>query len=298
MTGNDIEVRPACAEDRQALVRLLGVQLGEHGVPLSAEALEHGVDGLLRRPQLGRFLVAAERSEIVGFAALSFLWTLEHGGRAVWLDELYVLPERRGRGIGRTLLGEVYAVAKSVGAGAVDLEIERGHERAARLYEREGFRPLTRNRWARPLPQEGPSRTTRRATDGVWSGGCLCGAVRYRVSAIREVGHCHCSLCRRSSGAPFVTWATVPAGAFAFVAGEPAERASSPKARRTFCRACGTPLTFREPSRPDFVDVTVGSFDHPESVEPEEHIFTASQLPWLRLDDALPRYPEANPAER
>ena len=131
------------------------------------------------------------------------------------------------------------------------------------------------------------------------AGGCLCGRVRYRVTAAAtEVAHCHCTICRRSSGAPFVTWATFPRDAFALTGEPPVERASTPAAVRTFCGSCGTPLTFREIARPSWIDVTVGSLDRPEDMKPDHHIFTASRLPWLTVDDELPAHAGADPAER
>src|SRR5207245_8566880 len=131
------------------------------------------------------------------------------------------------------------------------------------------------------------------------TGGCFCGAIRYRVSArTRDVSHCHCTICRRTTGAPFVTWATFPAAALVFTAGTPAELRATPRALRQLCAACGTALTFRETARPGSVDVTVGSMDRPDGVVPAAHIWTASQLAWLRLGDDLPRHAEADPAER
>ena len=146
-----MRIRTARAADANRLIGLLGIQLREHGVTLDARLLARAVRGLLRRPELGRVLVAADGSDVVGFAALSFLWTLEHGGRAAWLDELYVVPQRRGRGIGRALLSAAYGIAREAGAIALDLEIEKGHARAASLYRREGFERLSRERWSRRL---------------------------------------------------------------------------------------------------------------------------------------------------
>ena|SRR2546426_11245882 len=146
-----MRIRTARAADASGLIRLLGVQLREHRITLDAGLLARGVRGLLRRPKLGRFLVAGDGSEVVGFAALSFLWTLEHGGRAAWLDELYVVPERRGLGVGRALLLASYRIAREAGAMALDLEIEKRHARAANLYRREGFKRLSRERWSRRL---------------------------------------------------------------------------------------------------------------------------------------------------
>jgi len=67
---------------------------------------------------------------------------------------------------------------------------------------------------------------------------------------------------------------------------------------RQLCAACGTALTFRETARPGSVDVTVGSMDHPDAMVPAAHIWTSSQLAWLRLGDDLPRHAGEDPAER
>src|SRR3989442_1661513 len=135
------------------------------------------------------------------------------------------------------------------GAGAVGWGVAAAPPRAARLYARGGFRPLARARWVRSLEPAAEPRAA--APPAEITGGCFCGAVRYRVSATtRDVSHCHCSICRRTTGAPFVTWATFPAATFAFTAGTPAELRATPRAVRQLCPACATALTFRETARP------------------------------------------------
>src|SRR5438093_1252500 len=101
-----------------------------------------------------------------------------------------------------------------------------------------------------------------------------------------------------AAGAPFVTWATLPAAASAFTARTPAELRATPRALRQLCAACGTALTFRETARPSSVDVTVRSMDLPDAIVPAAHIWTSSQLAWLRLGDDLPRHTGADPGER
>ena len=82
-------------------------------------------------------------------------------------------------------------------------------------------------------------------------GGCLCGAVRYRIGAEPDhAGYCHCRMCQRAAGAPVVAWLTVARAAFAWTRGEPAVYRSSAKAERLFCGACGTQLAFREIAEP------------------------------------------------
>jgi hypothetical protein len=127
-------------------------------------------------------------------------------------------------------------------------------------------------------------------------GGCLCGAVRYRISAApHHASFCHCRMCQRSGGAPVVAWLTGPSDAFAWINGEPAVYRSSLKAERLFCGACGTQLVFREPAEPDHLDVTLASLDDPEAVRPMYHIWTSSRIGWFEIADDLPRYPERGP---
>ena len=122
-------------------------------------------------------------------------------------------------------------------------------------------------------------------------GGCLCGAIRYRVDeAPRRVTHCHCLHCRRSSGAPFLTWAEFDRSRFGFVSGTPAQYASRPRVIRQFCPSCGTQLTYRHEDEPDVIDVTACSLDAPEGIVPEDHVWYDRSVPWLTLADGLPRY--------
>ena len=69
-----------------------------------------------------------------------------------WLDELYVLPLERSAGIGNRLMDAVIAECQSLGCHAIDLEVEEEHEHAEHLYQRKGFEPLSRKRWAKKIP--------------------------------------------------------------------------------------------------------------------------------------------------
>jgi hypothetical protein len=127
-------------------------------------------------------------------------------------------------------------------------------------------------------------------------GGCFCGFVRYRVTGSpSHETNCHCSICRRTSGAPCVAWFTVPAVGFRFTSGEPASFRSSERGTRTFCPRCGTPLTFRSGGLPDEVDATTCSLDAPEQLPPKDHTHTSSRLSWATLDDRLPSFLGARP---
>jgi hypothetical protein len=101
----------------------------------------------------------------------------------------------------------------------------------------------------------------------VLTGGCQCGAVRYALYREPDrAGVCHCRMCQKAVGGPFMAWANIASDDFAWTRGEPAHFASSSAARRGFCTRCGTPLTFAYIRRPGSIGVTLGSLDTPEAV--------------------------------
>ncbi|HUO98018.1 MAG TPA: GFA family protein [Rhizomicrobium sp.] len=122
-------------------------------------------------------------------------------------------------------------------------------------------------------------------------GGCLCGAVRYRFSGVpKALSLCHCVSCRRAAGAPAVAWTVVPRAAFSFVSGAPSRFRSSPPVERTFCAACGTPLTYRSDASPATIDITTASLDRPELFAPTKEIWLDHRIPWMATNPALERY--------
>ena len=126
-------------------------------------------------------------------------------------------------------------------------------------------------------------------------GGCLCGAVRYRItgqSIARTL--CHCHSCRLASGAPSVAWAVFRASQFAFVSGKPNTFRSSPPVVRTFCGNCGTPLTYQHASRQDKIDVTTVTLDSPDDFPPTKEIWIEDKVAWESLNEQLEHYPRSS----
>ena len=126
------------------------------------------------------------------------------------------------------------------------------------------------------------------------AGGCLCGAVRYESDAEPFAqAVCHCTLCRRAHGAPMVGWFSLPEGGL-LLTGDLGEIRSSEHAVRRFCRACGTHLLFDDARYPGEIDVAASTLDDPSAFRPRFHIWTRSQLPWVKLDDGLATHPESS----
>lgn len=128
-------------------------------------------------------------------------------------------------------------------------------------------------------------------------GGCLCAAVRYRITGTPAISAtCQCRTCRKASAAPVVPWIHLDAAHFAFTAGQPVEFNSSPDVTRTFCGRCGTPLTYRKADYGPAIDVTTASLDDPEQFPPVIHFWTSHRLGWVRLADDLPCLEEGPPS--
>ena len=127
-------------------------------------------------------------------------------------------------------------------------------------------------------------------------GGCLCGAIRYRVRGKpTNTMVCHCQSCRRAAGSPVVAWLTFATTDFQFSKGQPVEFTSSPPVRRTFCGTCGTALTYAHRDSPASIDVTTCSLDAPQSFPPTHHSWLSDDVEWVKFGDGLPAFPQSRP---
>jgi hypothetical protein len=120
------------------------------------------------------------------------------------------------------------------------------------------------------------------------TGGCQCGRVRYAVSVIPDdISVCHCRMCQKAVGGPFVGLALVHPDQIAWTRGTPASFRSSSIATRLFCKDCGTPLAYVNDQGGD-VELTTGSFDEPQRVTPTHATGTESRLHWIDALASLP----------
>ena len=131
-----------------------------------------------------------------------------------------------------------------------------------------------------------------------FTGGCLCGAVRYKCSAEPiSMGICHCRDCQQATGSAFAAGMLVPRNALAItgnvnyfdVIGD-----SGNPVGRGFCPICGSRL-FSKPPNPEFIGIMAGSLDDPSDFEPQAEIYAASAQPWAYLNLELPKYAKLPP---
>lgn len=126
-------------------------------------------------------------------------------------------------------------------------------------------------------------------------GSCLCGAVKYEITGpLGRIVNCHCSMCRKATGAAFRTRAALRTEAFRWVAGEQhvSKYHSSPAETRTFCAICGStlPTFFRD--HPEQIGLPLGTLDSDPGAKPSAHVWVGSKAAWWEIGDDLPQYEE------
>jgi hypothetical protein len=123
------------------------------------------------------------------------------------------------------------------------------------------------------------------------TGGCVCGAIRYEISApITELRACHCNHCQRASGSHGTVAAFVPRAGFKLTQGAPKRfitRADSGrKLMRYFCGECGSPIYSHRETTPETLGVRAGTLDDSSRLKITTHIWTKMARPWSHIDPA------------
>ncbi|RCW27633.1 hypothetical protein DFR48_102117 [Ciceribacter lividus] len=114
--------------------------------------------------------------------------------------------------------------------------------------------------------------------EGIFTGGCQCGAVRFRAEKLGRPSICHCRMCQKQFGNFFGAFVTGDHAHLTWTRGQPTLFRSSAKVKRGFCEKCGTPLTYQQGEE---IELAIGAFDHPELLEPQVQVNHDKRLPWI-----------------
>lgn len=134
----------------------------------------------------------------------------------------------------------------------------------------------------------------------VYEGGCVCGAVRYRVRGKAAViSACHCTFCQRRTGSAFATMAYFDEANVRIVKGqitdyEHRSDESGRWLRMQFCPRCGTTVTHAVEARPGLTAVALGTLDNPDSLRIERHIWLRSKRPWFLIPAGVATFPQGS----
>lgn len=125
------------------------------------------------------------------------------------------------------------------------------------------------------------------------TGGCICGAIRYRLKREPMIVHCcHCTWCQRETGSAFVLNAVIEASEVDLLGGVPAYSTNPSASGRgqeiARCPTCHVAVWSHYSLGKAASFVRVGTLDNPNTCPPGVHIYTSSKQDWVVLDDAVP----------
>jgi hypothetical protein len=135
-----------------------------------------------------------------------------------------------------------------------------------------------------------------------FTGGCLCGAVRYECTAEPiAMLKCHCRDCQRATGSPYAAAILLPAESFRFVKGKLSyhlqARAKGGQHKRGFCPECGARVTGGESEdKSEMIGILAASLDDPSLFQPTMDIFIEDLQPWDTMDPGTKKYKQYPPA--
>ena len=135
------------------------------------------------------------------------------------------------------------------------------------------------------------------------TGGCHCGTIRYEINApVTGVVACHCSNCRRISGAGSSHNAIIPSSAMTFTSGTPKrytdlKAASGNTLYRFFCADCGSSIYSQREKMPEMRVLKVGTLDDASGLKMAMNIWTDNALPWMHLDPAVDNHRQNRPTK-
>jgi len=122
--------------------------------------------------------------------------------------------------------------------------------------------------------------------DETHSGGCQCGAVRFRIKGrLGDASICHCRMCQKAFGGFYAPLVSVRDAKLSWTRGQPTKFRSSNFVERGFCANCGTPLTYEAP---DGIAVAIGAFDRPQEIAPKMQWGIEGKLPYVNTIPTLP----------
>jgi hypothetical protein len=121
---------------------------------------------------------------------------------------------------------------------------------------------------------------------------CLCKRVTYQINGpIHKARYCHCTDCRKFSGAPYAAWGLVQTSQLAISPPDAqVTKYNSGNGLRVFCTRCGSPLWYEPTGAPQFRGVPLGALDDRDVPAPERHVWVRSKVSWASISDSLPQH--------
>ncbi|GIK52965.1 MAG: hypothetical protein BroJett014_19380 [Planctomycetota bacterium] len=132
-------MRRASTRDIPALITLMEAFYAESAYPLDHAAAQRGFAALMADERLGQVWLIEEGAKIAGYAVLTFRFGMEFGGLMAAVDDLYIAPQSRNKGLAKTALKEIRERCKAAGITAITVEVSPNNAPALAAYRHAGF---------------------------------------------------------------------------------------------------------------------------------------------------------------
>lgn len=136
---NSFSLRQASTTDIPALLRFMERFYAIDGYPFDAARTTNALTQFFAEPAHGSVFLIDVNGAAIGYVVLAVVYSFEFGGKNAFVDELYLEPEHRGKGLGHAVMERIVEEAKGRGITALHLEVEHHNERALALYRSFGF---------------------------------------------------------------------------------------------------------------------------------------------------------------
>ena len=124
-----------------------------------------------------------------------------------------------------------------------------------------------------------------------YTGHCLCGKIQFQAQGDPLwVSYCHCDSCRHATGSAVAVYVGFSEDRVIFDGNTPKKFTSSPAVIRGFCPDCGSPIFYQSERWPGEIHLFIGIIDQAAQLPPQIHVYTKEQMPWLHIEDPLPRH--------
>jgi ribosomal protein S18 acetylase RimI-like enzyme len=147
-----LSLQPVAAADAPVLLAMARAFHAEDGHALDALG-DSGVTAAAAGDPFLRIWFVMRGAERIGYAALTLGFSIQHGGRDAFIDDLYLVPAARGRGIGQVVMAMIEHEARLLGVQVLHLEVEIANSRAAALYAARGFEASPRRLMSKRLAE-------------------------------------------------------------------------------------------------------------------------------------------------
>jgi GNAT superfamily N-acetyltransferase len=306
-----MELAAADVRDADEVMRVINaayvVETGDSGYGFkSGNRMSDPLDEhFMKAYQEGRMIkVVSECNEIVG----ATYWRVTEND-TIYFGPFAVRPDMQGRKVGKLMLAEIERLAREKNLRGIEIKVVNWRTDLIPWYESMGYQHTQSEPWpseydhvllrnptffysmVRPLASMTVTDGDSSSGEQGFTGGCLCGNVRYSVQSLPNfVYYCHCGKCRKISGSVVGAWLTVPANQLS-ITGELSTFNSSKEYFRRFCSSCGSHVLFsRSDGKAEFVEICHGTLDQPSRFPPQNHIWSSSKLTFLKLNEELPSF--------